>query len=185
MIKKPSVKKVTIALSLKWPLNYPQTVFPSISHTYSEPQKYFRQIHNFYEKPKYKCRCDRSLPRFQLTEKRNDWNSGKVYLVLCQCLLMVYGHLLVVCDHLCTVACTEKATQMAAKCLQTNKYIYKYTYIYIYMYIYIYIYKYTHVYIYIYIYVHTFILYIYIYIYLYLSLCLSLRIYILYVLWAV
>ena len=140
MIKKPSVKKVTIALSLKWPLNYPQTVFPSISHTYSEPQKYFRQIHNFYEKPKYKCWCDRSLPRFQLTEKRNDWNSVKVYLVLCQCLLMVYGHLLVVCDHLCTVACTEEATQMAAKCLRkAYVYTHKYTHVYICIYTYIYI----------------------------------------------
>ena len=111
-------------------------------------------------------------------------SSNCLIMVFCF-LLVVCGHLLVVCDHLCTVACTEKATQMAAKCLQTNKYIYKYTYIYIYVYIYIYIYKYTHVYIYIYIYLHTFILYIYIYIYLYLSLCLSLRIYILYVLWAV
>ena len=96
MIKKPSTKKVSLSLSLKWPLNYPLPVFPSISHTYNEWQK----IHNLYEKPKYKCRCDRSLPRFQFTEKWNNWNSEKVYLVVCHCLLIVCGCLLVVCDRL-------------------------------------------------------------------------------------
>ena len=39
MIKKPSTKKVSLSLSLKWPLNYPLPVFPSISHTYNEWQK--------------------------------------------------------------------------------------------------------------------------------------------------
>ena len=39
MIKKASTKKVTLSLSLKWPINYPLPVFPSISHGYYEWQK--------------------------------------------------------------------------------------------------------------------------------------------------
>ena len=34
---------------------------------------------------------------FQFTNKLNNWNSEKVYLVVCGCLLVVCGRLLVVC----------------------------------------------------------------------------------------
>lgn len=48
-------------------------------------------------------------PRFQFTKKLDNWNLEKIHLVVCVCLLMVYGHwlvvcgrLLVVCDRLCS-----------------------------------------------------------------------------------
>ena len=34
-----------------------------------------------------------SLPRFQFTKKIKNWNSEKVYLVICRCLLIVCGSL--------------------------------------------------------------------------------------------
>ena len=36
---------------------------------------------------------------FQFTKKINKWNSQKVYLVVCSCLLVIFGRLLVVCGH--------------------------------------------------------------------------------------
>ena len=39
-------------------------------------------------------------PHFQFTKKINNWNSEKVYLVVCSCLLVVCGRLVVVCGCL-------------------------------------------------------------------------------------
>ena len=41
-----------------------------------------------------------TLTRFQLTKKFKNWNSKKVYLVVCRCLRVVCGCLLVVCGRL-------------------------------------------------------------------------------------
>ena len=40
---------------------------------------------------------------FQFTKKLDNWNSEKVYLVVCVCLLVVYGHFLVICGSLLVV----------------------------------------------------------------------------------
>ena len=65
-------------------------------------------------------------------------------------------------DHLCTVTCTDEATEMAAKCLQkTSIYMYIYTYTNIYKYLQIYTCIYAYVYIYIYIYPFTYVYHIY------------------------
>ena len=39
-------------------------------------------------------------PCFLFMKKLNNWNSEKVYLVVCGCLLVVCGRLLVVCGRL-------------------------------------------------------------------------------------
>ena len=41
-------------------------------------------------------------PHLQFTKKINNWNSEKFYLVVCDCLQVVCGRLLVVWDHLCS-----------------------------------------------------------------------------------
>ena len=38
-----------------------------------------------------------ALPCFPFTKKLNNWNSEKLYLFICGCLLVVYARLLVVC----------------------------------------------------------------------------------------
>ena len=52
MIKKPSVKKIALILSLKWPLNYLLSVFLVCHITTICDKKIFCQIHNLYEKLK-------------------------------------------------------------------------------------------------------------------------------------
>ena len=52
MIKKPSVKKITLILSIKWPLNYLLSVFLVCHITTICDKKIFCQIHNLYEKLK-------------------------------------------------------------------------------------------------------------------------------------
>ena len=42
-------------------------------------------------------------PHFQFTRKLNNWNSEKVYLVVCGCLMVFCGRLLGVCVHLLVV----------------------------------------------------------------------------------
>ena len=44
-----------------------------------------------------------ALPHFQFTEKVNNWNSEKVYLVVCGCLRVACGVLLMVCCRLLVV----------------------------------------------------------------------------------
>ena len=52
MIKKPSGKKTTLILFLKWPLNYLLSVFLVCHITTICDKKIFCQIHHLYEKPK-------------------------------------------------------------------------------------------------------------------------------------
>ena len=44
-----------------------------------------------------------ALPCFQFMKKLNNWNSEKVYLVVCGCLLVICGCLLVFCGRLLVV----------------------------------------------------------------------------------
>ena len=99
--------------------------------------------HCFFSKVTFKLSSD-SFPLYiTYLQWATKILSSNCWLMVFGSLLVVCGHLLVVRDHLCTVTCTEEATQMAAKCLQKTS-------IYIYIYIHIQIYANTHMYIYIY-----------------------------------
>ena len=68
---------------------------------------YTLYIHIYiYTYSKVKCHviyiCQAPL-HFQFTKKLNNWNSEKIYLVVCGCLLVVCGCLLVVCGILLVV----------------------------------------------------------------------------------